>query len=129
MKAAVRALPTRRPPCRLFFGGRTPAVSGVWCFASPINALYVSTCCIFPPVFFGGRTPAGVWCSAGGVNAVYVSTCCCICVLTLLCQCPHTAVCVSSYCYICVLILLQIQVRVELPLTNSHSEFARAIHM
>jgi hypothetical protein len=29
-----------------------------------------------------------------------------ICVLNLLCVCPHTTMCVSSYYYICVLILL-----------------------
>ena len=31
---------------------------------------------------------------------------CYVCVLILLCMCPHTAIYVSSYCYMCVLILL-----------------------
>jgi hypothetical protein len=36
---------------------------------------------------------------------IFVSSCCYICVLILLCMCPHTAMYVSSYCYIiCVLI-------------------------
>jgi hypothetical protein len=35
-----------------------------------------------------------------------VSSYCCVCVLILLCMCPHTAVYVSSYCCVCVLILL-----------------------
>jgi hypothetical protein len=37
---------------------------------------------------------------------LYVSSYCYICVLMLLCMCPHTAMYVSSYFYICALILV-----------------------
>jgi hypothetical protein len=37
------------------------------------------------------------------ISCVYVSSYCYICVLILLCACPHTAIYVSSYCHMCVL--------------------------
>ena len=37
---------------------------------------------------------------------LYVCPYCCMCVLILLCVCPHSAIFVSAYCCVCVLILL-----------------------
>ena len=52
---------------------------------------------------------------------IYVCTCCCICDLTLLCMCAHTAIYVSSCCYIYVLILRYMCVRIQVP--ASHYSF------
>ena len=108
MKAAVRALPTRRPPCRLFFGGRTPAVSGVWCSDSPIIALYMCPHAAFFSLCFLAGESQREYGALRAVSMLYmcphaavcVSSYCCVSVLILLCVCPRTAIYVSSYCCI-----------------------------
>ncbi len=81
-----------------------------------VCVLILLNMCPHTPVFKGGRWVGE---SRGEMErkfnrssyshirvSIYVSSYCYICVLILLCMCPHTAICVSSYYYTFVLILL-----------------------
>ena len=91
----------------------------VYLYMCPHTAIYVSSYCSTWPSYCY-ICVLMLLCVCPHAD-IYVCTCCCICDLILLCMCAHKAIYVSSCCYMCVLILRYMFVRIQVP--ASHYSF------